>query len=76
MKQILTMVTILAIILTMGEWSLAQERPGNLAQGEALYKLHCLRCHGVNGKGDGPDASTLIVKPTNFHSLESRSKTT
>ena len=27
-----------------------------IAKGQALYKSKCQRCHGVSGKGDGPDA--------------------
>jgi mono/diheme cytochrome c family protein len=30
--------------------------PTVLANGRALYKSKCQRCHGVNGKGDGPEA--------------------
>lgn len=43
-------------------------------KGEAVYKAHCVRCHGIYGKGDGPDAAKLIVPPTNFHRFESRIK--
>jgi mono/diheme cytochrome c family protein len=27
-----------------------------LAKGQGLYKSKCQRCHGVSGRGDGPDA--------------------
>jgi mono/diheme cytochrome c family protein len=27
-----------------------------LAKGQGLYRSKCQRCHGVNGKGNGPDA--------------------
>jgi mono/diheme cytochrome c family protein len=30
--------------------------PAVLTKGQALYKSKCQRCHGVSGKGDGPDA--------------------
>ena len=43
-------------------------------RGEAVYKAHCMRCHGLQGKGDGPDAPNLIVPPANFHRPESRAK--
>ncbi len=42
--------------------------------GEAVYKAHCVKCHGVYGKGDGPEAAKLIVPPSNFHRFESRIK--
>lgn len=34
-----------------------------LAQGEALYKQYCAACHGPEGKGNGPAAAGLPVKP-------------
>jgi mono/diheme cytochrome c family protein len=30
---------------------------GAAAQGKALYASTCARCHGLEGKGDGPDAT-------------------
>ena len=45
------------------------------AFGKTVYDQHCLRCHGPQGRGDGPDAQTLTIKPANFHSSESRMKT-
>ncbi|MCB0352659.1 MAG: cytochrome c [Bdellovibrionales bacterium] len=37
-----------------------------LPLGEATYKSHCTRCHGMTGLGDGPDSSTLTVALPNF----------
>ncbi len=33
--------------------------PDSLARGEQLYQDNCLRCHGGNGNGDGPDAAEV-----------------
>ncbi len=30
------------------------------------YKVECASCHGISGKGDGPDVSKLESKPKNF----------
>ncbi|MGH7907245.1 MAG: c-type cytochrome [Candidatus Binataceae bacterium] len=30
------------------------------------YRLYCARCHGFEGRGDGPAARTLTIKPRNF----------
>lgn len=30
------------------------------------YKVECASCHGLSGKGDGPDVSRLESKPKNF----------
>jgi mono/diheme cytochrome c family protein len=35
----------------------------SIAAGRALYAQNCLACHGETGKGDGPLALNLSVKP-------------
>ena len=35
----------------------------SLARGWDVYEINCLRCHGVQGFGDGPDAAALKVRP-------------
>lgn len=37
-----------------------------IVQGQALYPGHCGRCHGAEGRGDGPDAKTLAVPPADL----------
>jgi mono/diheme cytochrome c family protein len=34
--------------------------------GYALYRLHCLHCHGVSGAGDGPTAPFLYPRPRDY----------
>jgi len=45
----------------------AQDYPADIARGKDVYQRHCQSCHGVGGRGDGPDAKTLKVPPANFH---------
>jgi OmcA/MtrC family decaheme c-type cytochrome len=33
------------------------------SEGKKLYQTYCIACHGASGKGDGPAAKTLPVKP-------------
>lgn len=39
----------------------------SIARGNVLYETHCLRCHGDNLDGTGPDAADLAVPPANLH---------
>jgi len=40
----------------------------NQSEGKKLYLTYCASCHGDNGKGDGPAAQSLPVKPANHTS--------
>ena len=44
----------------------AETRPGNPGHGHNLYQQHCLRCHGGRFDGNGPDAASLRLRPTNL----------
>jgi mono/diheme cytochrome c family protein len=37
-----------------------------LREGEILFQVNCLACHGKGGMGDGPAAHFLFPKPRNF----------
>ena len=37
----------------------------NPSEGKKLYLTYCSSCHGETGKGDGPAAQSLPVKPAN-----------
>ncbi len=63
------------LVMTWPVLALSQEVPGNPQNGKILFEKHCVHCHGEKGAGDGPDTKFLMVRPANFHSLESRSKT-
>ena len=43
--------------------------PSSLAKrGRLLYQVQCVRCHGVEGHGDGPDSADLRPSPRDFAS--------
>ncbi len=51
---------VLAAILVFGP---APSRAEDGAVAKDNFKELCVKCHGENGKGDGPAASTLETKP-------------
>jgi mono/diheme cytochrome c family protein len=34
--------------------------------GHRIYTMHCINCHGEQGKGDGPDAAKHLPQPASF----------
>ena len=40
--------------------------PASIARGQELYQQHCVACHGVGGRGDGPLARTLNPPPADL----------
>jgi thiol-disulfide isomerase/thioredoxin len=51
------------------------------SRGELLYRVHCNRCHGPGGRGDGADAASLKTPPhdlatTTSHWTEDRIRQT
>jgi mono/diheme cytochrome c family protein len=44
----------------------AEAVQGDAVRGRAVFEKHCVSCHGIDGKGDGPAAATLSVKPANL----------
>jgi mono/diheme cytochrome c family protein len=49
-------------------------QPGG-EQGRDLYRIHCLECHGAEGRGDGPRAALLAPRPGNLVSAATSAKT-
>jgi mono/diheme cytochrome c family protein len=55
-------------------WSLAAELPEDVMMGKKVYEQHCRKCHGVEGRGDGPQAQWQYLPPANFHAMSSKLK--
>ena len=47
----------------------------SIADGKALYALHCQSCHGKKGKGDGPKAAQLDTESGDFSSGDFQKQT-
>jgi cytochrome c oxidase cbb3-type subunit 3 len=65
----------LFLVLLTGTWASGQVTRGNPREGEAVYKMNCLRCHGEKLDGNGPEGQYLIVRPANLQSINARGKT-
>ena len=37
--------------------------PESLARGQEMYEIHCLVCHGAQGRGDGPVGQKFVPQP-------------
>lgn len=38
----------------------------SLRAGQRLYRAHCAVCHGLEGRGDGPAAPSLVPRPADL----------
>jgi mono/diheme cytochrome c family protein len=38
----------------------------DVARGKKIYRLMCAKCHGKDGKGNGPKAKRLTKKPPDY----------
>lgn len=47
---------------------------GAVRTGSQLYRTHCASCHGPAGRGDGPLAEYLTVRPANLTGIAARNR--
>lgn len=55
-----------AALLTAGGAQAGAQSAAGLAHGKQVYEQLCSACHGRYGRGDGPVAGDLAVKPPDF----------
>jgi|SRR5579875_4149113 len=76
MKCAKRLLMLLALIAAMALSVNALAAGPDLAAAKSNYMLFCAKCHGTNGKGDGPAAATLHTKPRNYTDCALMSKIT
>ena len=58
------LITIAAFAAFASQFAMA---PAGAAEAEKVYKFYCAQCHGLAGKGDGPNVTKdFPVSPRNF----------
>ncbi|MCL4837232.1 MAG: c-type cytochrome [Thermoanaerobaculia bacterium] len=66
-------VGLLAAVALVAGWSAASGQEGepvySAFNGKVSYKVYCMNCHGVGGKGDGYLADSLKAKPTDLTAM-------
>lgn len=65
MKGLKMLATMLVIMSLGGAAASFAADQGDPEAGKNTYSLLCVACHGTSGKGDGPSAAALPVKPRN-----------
>ncbi|MDF2460438.1 MAG: hypothetical protein K0S79_2854 [Nitrospira sp.] len=48
--------------------------PDDRGEGRVIYDRHCAECHGPDGRGDGPKATSLSPRPGNLISAQTSAK--
>lgn len=62
MKTLLKLSAIAYVLAAPGQ---AQD----IEAGEVLFEQYCATCHGIDGKGQGPMASVLLIQPVDLTRL-------
>lgn len=61
------MMRIIVCLMAVFSFLLAASHQVDAASGKDMFKFYCAQCHGVAGKGDGPNVTKdMPVTPRNF----------
>lgn len=66
----MTRLLLLAMLLATNAFSPASAQDADI--GRAYFQQHCATCHGLEGRGDGPMAGAMIIKPVNLTELQAQ----
>jgi len=69
-------VILVSLIIPIVAGASALAAAPDLAAAKDNYNMFCSKCHGANGKGDGPAAASLHTQPRNYTDCATMSKIT
>lgn len=67
---------LIGVMIAAGSLGSAHADNNDVAAGAAEYKTSCFQCHGESGKGDGPMAQFLTIKPADLTLLAKKNNGT
>ena len=70
------MVLLVSVAAQLSSPTVGAAGKGDAKAGFEVYRKNCLRCHGEQGKGDGPAGRLLKVKPADWTDKARMSKLT
>ena len=76
MRSLLIGLGLMAAVILSGPVVSSGQEQEVIAGGEIEFQRNCASCHGQEGKGDGPMAKLLTVKPADLTKLTERNKGT
>ena len=75
-EPIISIMCVATLLVLASAAALAQAIGANLTKGKNIYADKCLKCHGKEGRGDGPKAEDLEKKPADYTDKAKMSKLT
>ena len=64
----------LLLVVALGVRSAADAQPADTVAGAFTFRTHCTRCHGTEGRGDGPSADNLRFQPPDLRLIAKRNR--
>lgn len=64
--RLLTLVLVAVVFVDTSRSVAGPTASAGAPDGRRLYREYCSSCHGIAGKGDGPDASIFAARPRNL----------
>ena len=63
-----------SLLVSIASAAASPTAPLDVEQGRGIYQRHCADCHGLEGRGDGQQATSLSPRPGNLVSAQTSAK--